>query len=191
MTKNIQNSLSKYLKALSSKNAVGGGSAVSYVGAMACALSIMALEFSDFSGKRKNIKNFVALRDRLLEYVDVDVEIFTKYLKEKDLKKKKALLKSSSQQALSAAKACARGIGEIERVHEKINSSVASDMMISYLLFEAAIYSQRANLEINSRFLKQSYLLNECEKVILRAAEKKAVLKGLKKKITHEKRVKR
>ena len=172
--------IAKYLDdAAAGIPAPGGGSVSAFAGALATTMGSMAGNFT--VGKKKfrdvepQVKTIVdrlrALRMRLLEYTDADVDAYgvvsQAYGMPKDTPEEKSTRTAKIQEALVVAMAvplktvhtCAEVLGELAALVDLANPNLISDVGVSAILAEAALRGAKLNVEINLAYLKDAALV--------------------------------
>lgn len=154
-------SLKEYTLELSKKEPVpGGGSAAALVAATGTSLIIMVANYSLDKGKskaqenkfKKIIKDGTAIRNRLLELVDLDAEAYLGVVKARG--KSKAEKNKAKRKAKAVpketAKLCYKAIQLGPYLVEHGNKHLLSDVEVAVETLFAAFNSAMINVEINA-----------------------------------------
>ena len=154
--------LSKYLDQLSSKDPVpGGGSAAALVGALGASLICMAARYSQGRNQSKVIEAKISdhlrkaekIRKRLTELVDLDAKAYLAVVKTRkgDLAKRKKALKKAQAVPLEVCRLCYAGIQLTPFLTKKGNPYLLSDVECAAAMLLAAARSALANVKANEQ----------------------------------------
>lgn len=186
--RSFQAHIAPYLNELSGKGPFGGGSAAALLGAMAAALFCKAAVYSaakQRGGARKRLlrcKN-QALRVRgvLSRCADADAALFSAYITAVGKTRKRTALKQATRLVLTVCAQAQRGIGCIEQSYKNVDRWIFSDIMISFLFFEAALQASWYNVTINNRMLKDASLLRAAKVLARQRAANRRIFAALRK----------
>ncbi|KGK88784.1 methenyltetrahydrofolate cyclohydrolase [Desulfosporosinus sp. HMP52] len=167
----IDKRVTEFVEELGSNSpAPGGGSAAALVGSLGAALSLMVCNFTEgkpkFSSVQEEIVQIkekgIALKHRLLEYVDLDTDAFNEVMKAyklpKETEAEKAHRSEKIQEAtiqatllpLKVAESCVEVLKLSIRVLTIGNPNTACDASVSgvtaYAGFQGAIFNVKINL---------------------------------------------
>jgi formiminotetrahydrofolate cyclodeaminase len=145
------------------KPAPGGGSAVVLGLCLGMSLIEKALNYSITKNTnfKKQIFLLKKLRCRITPYIDIDGEIFEKFMRA-DGKKRLLYLEKSSEIMVMVGKCCQGVFLLAKGVESGIKKSIISDFYIGLRLTKAALYGCILNLEANSKFLgRRSIYINK------------------------------
>ena len=152
--------LKEYLDSLSAKKPVpGGGSAAALTAATGAALISMVARYSLGKGASKTVEKKIektlakseALRERFLEYVDLDAEAYLKVVEARKgtAREKKAAARQARNVPLQVAKLCYTAVELTPFLVEKGNKYLVSDVEVAVELLMAAFHSAMINVAIN------------------------------------------
>ena len=168
----INDAIKKYLDDLAARvPAPGGGSSAALAGAMASALTSMALNFTlekdeyrDFAGSAKEaLVKSEALRAKFMKCFEDDVKSYTAvsgaYTLPKDsdsnkLKRNRTIKEAFREATLVPLHICQYSVDGIKMVPEiakRGNKKLICDMEVAVRMFEAAFYSARINVVVNQK----------------------------------------
>ena len=180
--------LKPYFKELSGKGPFGGGSSAAAAGALGAALLLKAIAYS-LSGKtgeaRKKLharkREALRIRTGFSSCVDRDAALFSAYMTATGKKRKQAALRRSAQLVLSVCDLSRAGVACIKKTYKSVKPWIFSDIMVSFLLFDAALRSSWCNVVINNRVLKDTTLSRAAEEILRTGEENKKVWRVLQK----------
>jgi formiminotetrahydrofolate cyclodeaminase len=184
-------SIQVFLNELASKASTpGGGSAAAIMGAMGAALVSMVCNLTigkkNYAEVGEELRSVLAraeaVRERLMDMIQADVEVFNQVMSAyglpKDTEEQKATrshaiqvaLKAATEVPLDCARACLETIKLSQIVAEKGNLNVISDAGVAVLAAYAALRSAALNVYINARGIKDEAFakarLAELEKIL-------------------------
>ncbi len=184
-------SIQVFLNELASKTSTpGGGSAAAIMGAMGAALVSMVCNLTigkkNYAEVEEELKSVLAraeaVRERLMDIIQADVEVFNQVMSAyglpKDTEEQKAArshaiqvaLKAATEVPLDCARACLEIIKLSQIVAEKGNLNVISDAGVGVLAAYAALRSAALNVYINAKGIKDEAFakarLAELEKIL-------------------------
>jgi formiminotetrahydrofolate cyclodeaminase len=184
-------SITVFLNELASKTSTpGGGSAAAIMGAMGAALVSMVCNLTigkkNYAEVEEELKSVLAraeaVRERLMDIIQADVEVFNQVMSAyglpKDTEEQKAArshaiqvaLKAATEVPLDCARACLEIIKLSQIVAEKGNLNVISDAGVGVLAAYAALRSAALNVYINAKGIKDEAFakarLAELEKIL-------------------------
>lgn len=147
------NRFKNYLDDLAAKKpAPGGGSAVALSLCLGISLLQKAINYS--SGENKKLKKCAyALRDlrkSISPYIDIDGDIFEKYIHSKG-KMRLYFLKRSNAGIIKIGNTCNTVFSYAKRIESGIKESIISDFYIGLNFVAIALRGCIINLEVNSR----------------------------------------
>ena len=176
----------------SSAPAPGGGSAAALSGALGAALVSMVCNLTIGKKKYADVQEDIqailekseALRHRLLELLEADVQVYTKVSQAmkmpRETEEQKQARAAALQEALKAAtlvplqvaEACVQVMDLCRPVAEKGNKNAVSDAGVGVLMAEAGLRSAALNVLINLAWIKDQDFVAE------KRAELEALLEG-------------
>ena len=176
----------------SSAPAPGGGSAAALSGALGAALVSMVCNLTIGKKKYADVQDEIqailekseALRHRLLELLEADVQVYTKVSQAmkmpRETEEQKQARAAALQEALKAAtlvplqvaEACVQVMDLCRPVAEKGNKNAVSDAGVGVLMAEAGLRSAALNVLINLAWIKDQDFVAE------KRAELEALLEG-------------
>ena len=184
-------SIQVFLNELASKASTpGGGSAAAIMGAMGAALVSMVCNLTigkkNYAEVGEELRSVLAraeaVRERLMDMIQADVEVFNQVMSAyglpKDTEEQKAArshaiqvaLKAATEVPLDCARTCRETIKLSQIVAEKGNLNVISDAGVGVLAAYAALRSAALNVYINARGIKDEAFakarLAELEKIL-------------------------
>jgi formiminotetrahydrofolate cyclodeaminase len=152
--KGYRNSFIEYLQDLSKRQPHPGGGSVAYLAfCLGISLIQMALNFSDPHTKEV-VKDLERFKNQVFPFIDLDGEIFTKLINEKNPEKRGELLKEAQQLSFELGKKCNKILTIIKGVDSKVKRSIKSDFYIGTKLLEVALFASIKNLEVNQMIFK-------------------------------------
>jgi methenyltetrahydrofolate cyclohydrolase len=187
-------SIQVFLNELASKTSTpGGGSAAAIMGAMGAALVSMVCNLTigkkNYAEVEEELRSVLAraeaVRERLTDMIQADVEVFNQVMSAyglpKDTEEQKAArshaiqvaLKAATEVPLDCARACLETIKLSQIVAEKGNPSVISDAGVAVLAAYAALRSAALNVYVNAKGIKDEAFVKA------RLAELEKILEGM------------
>jgi methenyltetrahydrofolate cyclohydrolase len=187
-------SIQVFLNELASKTSTpGGGSAAAIMGAMGAALVSMVCNLTigkkNYAEVEEELRSVLAraeaVRERLTDMIQADVEVFDQVMSAyglpKDTEEQKAArshaiqvaLKAATEVPLDCARACLEAIKLSQIVAEKGNPSVISDAGVAVLAAYAALRSAALNVYVNAKGIKDEAFVKA------RLAELEKILEGM------------
>jgi formiminotetrahydrofolate cyclodeaminase len=187
-------SIQVFLNELASKTSTpGGGSAAAIMGAMGAALVSMVCNLTigkkNYAEVEEELRSVLAraeaVRERLTDMIQADVEVFNQVMSAyglpKDTEEQKAARSHAIQVALKAAtevpldcvRACRETIKLSQIVAEKGNLNVISDAGVAVLAAYAALRSAALNVYVNAKGIKDEAFVKA------RLAELEKILEGM------------
>jgi len=162
MKKYKNHTLTEYVDVLSKKVPVpGGGSAAALTGALGVALIEMVANYSQGRSSSKRTENRIQkilqhstqLRQRLMELVDLDAQVYLKVVQTRKApaKEKKAALKDACDVPREVGKLCYKAVRMTPFLVEQGNPYLISDIEVAIEMLLAAYNSARINVEINKK----------------------------------------
>jgi methenyltetrahydrofolate cyclohydrolase len=187
-------SIQVFLNELASKTSTpGGGSAAAIMGAMGAALVSMVCNLTigkkNYAEVEEELRSVLAraeaVRERLTDMIQADVEVFDQVMSAyglpKDTEEQKAArshaiqvaLKAATEVPLDCARVCLEAIKLSQIVAEKGNPSVISDAGVAVLAAYAALRSAALNVYVNAKGIKDEAFVKA------RLAELEKILEGM------------
>jgi methenyltetrahydrofolate cyclohydrolase len=187
-------SIQVFLNELASKTSTpGGGSAAAIMGAMGAALVSMVCNLTigkkNYAEVEEELRSVLAraeaVRERLTDMIQADVEVFNQVMSAyglpKDTEEQKAArshaiqvaLKAATEVPLDCARACLETIKLSQIVAEKGNLNVISDAGVAVLAAYAALRSAALNVYVNAKGIKDEAFVKA------RLAELEKILEGM------------
>jgi methenyltetrahydrofolate cyclohydrolase len=187
-------SIQVFLNELASKASTpGGGSAAAIMGAMGAALVSMVCNLTigkkNYAEVEEELRSVLtraeAVRERLTDMIQADVEVFNQVMSAyglpKDTEEQKAArshaiqvaLKAATEVPLDCARACLETIKLSQIVAEKGNLNVISDAGVAVLAAYAALRSAALNVYVNAKGIKDEAFVKA------RLAELEKILEGM------------
>lgn len=174
--------------------APGGGSVSAFAASLATTMGSMAGNFTVGKKKYREVEQTVkgilerlaALRERLLELADEDVEAYGvvsgAYAMPKETDDQKTARTARIQEALKVAmdvplrtvRTCTDVLDELGVLVDVANPNLITDVGVSAILAEAALRGAKLNVEINLAFLKDEELVSKTAREVKRDSEKAA-----------------
>jgi methenyltetrahydrofolate cyclohydrolase len=187
-------SIQVFLNELASKTSTpGGGSAAAIMGAMGAALVSMVCNLTigkkNYAEVEEELRSVLAraeaVRERLTDMIQADVEVFDQVMSAyglpKDTEEQKAArshaiqvaLKAATEVPLDCARVCLEAIKLSQIVAEKGNLNVISDAGVAVLVAYAALRSAALNVYVNAKGIKDEAFVKA------RLAELEKILEGM------------
>lgn len=196
----INQSLKKYLEDLAARQPTpGGGSAAALSSTLGCALMSMVCNFTVGSPKYKEVEEEVKkyleesenLRNRFMELVDLDVASYEKVSQAQKLPKetpedkerRKEKIQEATREAvavpLEICQLSAEGLKLCDRMLEKTNIKLVSDLSVAASLLKAGFQAGLVNVEINLASLRDADFIVKIRQVLEPLTKESEVLSGV------------
>jgi len=155
---NYRNSFKKYLGDLAKPQPPGGGSCGALSFCLGASLLEMAAGFSLKKGASSGLKRYLSFlrqaKKRVYPLIDQDAQVFSKFLKAKDAKKRRKYLSDSAKICLVLGETCYKIFSRTKGIELAINKAIISDFYLGLDLVGVALSSALVNLKENNKSLK-------------------------------------